>query len=137
MVAVHGEGVLPHGLWADTHKERTERAKLGLQDLPGFQLRHVVGIPATAEELDHERSEAEEVVRGSSLAVCAREGKGRHGGAGRKEALLEFGGLHGLDELLGAEETFGRYQGSCVRGDRVKAPLQGRAVGSGEMSHSG
>ena len=108
VVVLGGEVVLARELGGDGDQQRTFFANGGESRLPGFELGHAVGAPASAKEKDDERADAEQV-RGmdQSCVSGGRVGEGGSCGVGQIEGW--GGSANGEDMVFDAGEEEGLH----------------------------
>lgn len=125
LVLLEGETILAGGLRGDGDEQGSALAKLRLQALPGFQLGDTVRTPATAEEIDDQRTEGEKVVGADRLAGSrVLEAKGRSLRTDGEQAIFDARVEEIGDSLFGDGEAFRLDQGPGVLGNAIELVLQ-------------
>lgn len=133
-VALDGEVVLADELRRDGDQQRAALAELGIEGLPGFELRHAVGAPAAAEELDDQRAEREQVGGANGFATGVLEFERGGGGADGEDRALDAGGEQVVDGVVGDSKALGLDELASVRGDEVELVLETVAGGERHLS---
>src|ERR1700678_4803941 len=83
-----GKVILPHSLRGDPDQQSTAFAHRSVQVSPGFQLGDAVRAPAPAEEVDHQRSQRQQITAPHNSASGVRESKFRSFRADLKNSVL-------------------------------------------------
>ena len=134
-MVLNGEVVLARKLGGDGDQQSALFADSGEGGLPGLKLGHAVRAPASAEEDDDERADAEQVCGVNEAGIgggCVGERGGRGvgevkggcGGAYGKDAIFDAGEEEGLYGFVGDGETAGLDQGAGLGGDVVEFGLE-------------
>jgi hypothetical protein len=135
VVMLCSEVVLAGELRGDGDQQCALFADGGEGGLPGFELGHAVRAPATAEEEDDERADAEEVCGVNEAGIgrgCVGEGcgcgvgeiEGGGEGADGEDAIFDAGEEEGLHGFVRDGKTAGLDQGAGPGGDVVETGLE-------------
>src|SRR6185437_5471030 len=116
-----GEVVVTAVLRRDGDEERPHPADFAMQIAPRFQLRDAIRAPASAEELDYQRAEREQIGGTDSLSgqrIGQRElGRGR---ANVQDPRLNTASEQFRTGALGDGETLGLNEGAGLLRDAIK-----------------
>ena len=135
VVVLSGEVILARELGGDGDQQSTFFADSREGSLPGFELGHAVGAPASAKEKDDERADAEQVRRMDQSCVSGgRIGEGGRCGVGQiegwggsadgKDMVFDAGEEEGLHGLIGDGQAAGLNERASLRGDVVELGLE-------------
>ena len=128
-VLLEGEVVLACGLRRDGDEEGPALAKVRNKFAPGFEFGNAVGAPASAEEVDDQRAESEEICGTYGFAGAGvLEGEGRGLRANGEDAVLDAGAEEVGDHLLRDGEALGLNESASVLGDLVELVLERTGV---------
>lgn len=99
---LEGEAVLTSGLRGDGDEQGTAFAEFGLEVAPGFEFGDAVRVPTSAEEVDDQRADGEEIdgVDGFT-GESVLQGEGRSLCSDLQDTVFD----------AGVEEVFGRFFG--------------------------
>jgi len=123
MLAGH-EVVLALGLGADGDHEGPVLADGSVEVAPCLQLRGAVRAPASAEELEDERTEGEHVGRADEAAGGVVQGEVRRGGADGEDLFFDAGGEEFGDGAFADGQALGLHEVPGVGGDLVELVLE-------------
>ena len=119
-VLAEGKVVLARGLGGDGEKKSSAASQGGVEVAPELELGDAVGAPATAEKIQNDGAEGEDVGQVDGLAGSGvGEGEIGRGGAGGENAVLNAAGEKLCGGGLRDGEALGLDEGSGVAGDAV------------------
>jgi hypothetical protein len=118
-----GEVALALVLRGDADDEGAAFAEGGVEVAPGFELGDAVGAPASAEEIDDEGAEGEEVGGADDFAGEIGQGEGGGSGTGGEDAVLYTRAEELFDGALADSEALGLDEGAGLGGDVVELVL--------------
>ena len=124
-VVLDGEVVLADELRGDGDEQGAAFSGGGVELLPGFELGHAVGAPASAEELDDDGADGEEVFGADDFfGEGVLESEVRSRGTYGEDEGFDAGGEEVVDGVVGDGETLGLDELAGVGRDGVELVLE-------------